>query len=185
MTDQIEIRTGREHERRPPRGGIGLAGGGALLTWDRDELIRILPECRGVMTVAAKRVGVHSSRIYEHARLDPEWGELFHAALHDAREQTTDLIENRVLEMAIDGHVETTIEHGHVTRQVRKYDPKLALRVLEIRRPEQYHLPERLEHTGAGGGPIEIDFKMSDRDLPIEAEAEEIQDAELEEGDTT
>lgn len=185
MTDEIQIRQGGERTPKPARGGLKTDGRpGSEITWDRDELIRILPECRGILTHAAKRVGITPTRIYEYAQNHPEWGAIFQQALAESREQATDDLEKTVLDMAIDGYVETTIEHGRVSKQVRKYDPKLGLQMLERRRPEVYHLPERLELSGAGGGPITIDFNMSDRDLDtVDGDAEEIDDAELEEGD--
>jgi len=84
---------------------------------------------------AAKAAGATRNTFYKHRREEPE----FAAAWDEAYEIGTDRLEDVLQVRALEGNTAELIF------------------ALKSRRPERYRDNTRIEHTGPGGGPIEID----------------------------
>lgn len=128
----------------------------------------------GIVTAACGVAGVSRSTAYERRKLD----EAFAAAWSDVETATTERMEAEARRRAVEGWVEREeLEVAHDedgnpyevrTLIVRKYSDTLLMFMLKARKPDMYR--ERVEHTGAGGGPIQhrarLDLtKLSDEQL--------------------
>lgn len=134
------------------------------------------------VSAAAKTCDVARSTINRLVQRD----EAFAIAAHDAREEALDSLEDVILERAregqqtvkvvtrtaADGSIETTVtEESHIS-------DTLAMFFLKRWRPE-YRESYRIENTGPGGGPIQIEIEGKLNDAVARFESEVVRLAAL------
>jgi hypothetical protein len=141
------------------------------------------------VTHAAERAGHHRRRFYDAREADADFAD----AWLDALEQGTDLLEDELRRRAL-GYDEVTYDgDGKPFRTVHRHDTRALELTLKARRPHLYRENvQRVELTGADGGPVAIegftpttlaDVLRLARELgvdEIEGEAIEVPVAELE-----
>jgi len=109
---------------------------------------------------AAKTAGRGRATFYRLKDEDPDFAKLWAVAY----EEGTDRLEAEAERRAVDG-VEDFRVAGKEIIPVRKYSDTLLIFLLKARRPEKFRDNVKVEHTGDGGGPIEIEHrgvKLSD-----------------------
>ena len=127
----------------------------------------------GIVTAACGEAGISRQTAYKRREDD----ELFARLWTDVETVTTERMEAEARRRAVEGWVEReefeTVrnkETGELERHpsviVRKYSDTLLMFMLKARRPDTYR--ERVEHTGAGGGPIEHRARLDLRKLTDE-----------------
>ncbi len=107
----------------------------------------------GVVTAAAKITGIDRQRHYEWLEdvRFPDYPERFARATHEAAE----VMEAAMVSRGVQGWDEPVYQGGELVGHKRVYSDRLLEIGLRARLPEKYSERQRLEHTGAGGGPIE------------------------------
>jgi hypothetical protein len=79
-------------------------------------------------------------------------------AWDDAVEVGTQRLEDEAIRRATEGWEEPVYQRGELVGHVRRYSDALLMFLLRGRRPEVYgERRQRVEVTGAGGGPIELE----------------------------
>lgn len=107
------------------------------------------------MTRAAKKAGIHPSRVYQIMSEDAE----FKAAVEEAMEAGVDRAENAAFKRAVDGVVKGIWHNGVKVGEELVYSDSMLALVLKSRRKAIYS--ERTELTGANGAPL-VDGKEMD-----------------------
>lgn len=116
-----------------------------------------------VVVDACKAAGVSQSNVYDERRRNEKFAE----AWAEIEEQTIQRMEREGFRRAVEGWIERTEYEYHEvdgelqrfeSLQVRKFSDTLLIFLLKARRPNVYR--ERVEHTGAGGGPLEHRVKV-------------------------
>lgn len=148
----------RKAPRRRP------AGRHAVLDWT--EVFLAAFEETHLVTESAKRAGIHRDTAYDRRAKDPEFGRRW----SDAEERSTELLEREAYRRAAVGTEKPVYYKGKRIDLVREYSDVLLIFLLKARRPQTYR--ERVEHTGAGGGPLEhrvaLDLsKLTDEQLSV------------------
>lgn len=112
----------------------------------------------GNVRLACEAANIDRSTAYARRHADAE----FAVAWNDAMEEAADLLEAEAWRRAYDGWEEPV--YGRVGKDrdgqvglVRKYSDSLMQTLLKGHKPEKYRERQNIEHTGKGGGPIEID----------------------------
>jgi hypothetical protein len=98
---------------------------------------------------AAERAGVSRATAFKWRSEDPA----FATAWVDAVEDGVDRLEDEAIRRAHDGTTRPVFFKDTQVGEIREYSDTLMTLVLRGKRPKVYK--ERLEHTGADGGPIE------------------------------
>lgn len=112
----------------------------------RDAFLEMLTEGRSVAH-AARAVGVNRSHLYALRKDDDELREEWDAAVESGLEK----LEDMAREAAEEGWFETTFDgDGRPLRRVHRRDPRLALRLRELRRPPA----TSVDVTVGSGAPI-------------------------------
>ena len=115
----------------------------------------------GSVEAACAKAGFSRRSAFKWKAADPTFADRW----NDAREAGTDLLEDKSTEFAIEGFVEyretkrTVAKDGTVTELVterRKVSERHLELQLRARRPEKYRERSSVEHSGPGGGPIEV-----------------------------
>ena len=103
---------------------------------------------------AATRSGFARQRFYELRESD----ETFAQEWDEAIESGTQVLEDELHRRAMEGWDEETFDgDGALMRRVRRYSPALLIFSLKARKPDVYRdIPGRLEVTGPGGGPLQM-----------------------------
>lgn len=116
--------------------------------------------------LAALREGASTRQAAEAANVSRstlqawrEQDEEFAQAWVDAYNDGTDLLEDEARRRGTEGWEEPVFQKGEHVGDITRYSDTLLLRSLERRRPEAWRANHRIEHTGNGGGPIEIDLR--------------------------
>lgn len=79
-----------------------------------------------------------------------------HEAYEDARGRSPERIRAELQRRAIDGVLEPVFHQGEIVGEIRRYSDRLLLALAKARLPE-FQDTTRIEVTGGGGGPIEIE----------------------------
>jgi hypothetical protein len=103
----------------------------------------------GTIMHAAKRAGINRKTHFRWMK-EAEYAQRFLAA----QEEAADLLEREARRRALVGVDEPVFYKGVQCGAVRKYSDVLLIFLLKGLRPEKYR--ERFEHTGEGGGPIQV-----------------------------
>ena len=102
----------------------------------------------GLMTHAAEMVGVDRISVWRRKKSDPD----FAAAIDEAIDMATDKLEAEARRRAVEGIEEPVYHMGQIVgKRIVYSDPLMAL-LLKGRRKNVF--ADRVEKTGAGGGPI-------------------------------
>jgi hypothetical protein len=121
----------------------------------------------GVVTTAAKLSGIERTRHYEWLDASdkyPDYAERFAAA----GEMAADRCEAEMLRRGVEGWEEPVYGSGGkgegtvLVGSKRVFSDRMLELALKARRPQKFR--ERVEHTGAGGGPIQatVSFTLPD-----------------------
>lgn len=102
----------------------------------------------GLMTKACEIAGVDRVSVWRRRKLDPD----FAAAIDDAIDMATDRVEAEAIRRAVDGIEEAVWHNGVAVGKKIVYSDSLMTLLLKGRRKKVF--ADRLEQTGAGGGPI-------------------------------
>ena len=119
---------------------------------------RFLAELRktGNITHAVTVIGIDRRHIYRIREGDAE----FAAAWDDAIQAYADKLEAAADQRAVDGYVKQVVllDDGDPI-EIRAYSDVLLMFRLKALRPEQYKERGAYEHTGAGGGPLQVELQ--------------------------
>jgi len=107
----------------------------------------------GNVTAAAAAADINRTLHYDWLEKDPEYA----AAVEDARAQAVERMEREALKRAVEGWEEPVFHKGSVCGTVRKFSDTLLIFLLKGNAPHKYR--ERHEVTGAGGGPVNVQYK--------------------------
>lgn len=135
----------------------------ALLTdTERDKVIAYIEAHEGCATrEAAEHAGVKRWQVKQLVELEPDFAERY----REARGYGRDRIRQTIRARAIDGIEETTEVHDSdgklIERRItRKSDNRLLLAMARAYLPE-YRDTARVELTGAGGGPVQVEDRSA------------------------
>lgn len=115
-----------------------------------------------VVSDAAKAADVGRSTVYEWAEKDAE----FAKAWDELVDRSTDLLEREAYRRAAVGVEEPVFYQGKKVGTVKRFSDNLLMFLLKGRKPDTYR--DRVEHTGAGGGPVEHRMRLDLRGLTDE-----------------
>ena len=115
------------------------------------QFLALLREGRTVEG-AACAVAIHRSTLYRFRdrseEFKREWDEAWEAGI--------EALEDELRRRGFEG-VEKPVFHGGVmVGSVREFDTTAAIFILKARKPEVYRDNARIEHTGPGGGPVQV-----------------------------
>jgi hypothetical protein len=125
----------------------------------RETFLTTLAEQCNV-TASCKAAGIGRSTAYDWREDDPG----FAAAWDRAVEEATDALEAEARRRAIEGIERPITYQGAVTGHYREYSDRMLELLLRAHRPEKFSERVRNEHTGANGGPIQLERAVSDAD---------------------
>lgn len=104
----------------------------------------------GNVSAACRAAHVSRQSAYDYR----DHHEDFRAAWEGAGETSADLLEQEAFRRAAQGTEKPVYYRGREVGRVREYSDVLLIFLLKARRPDVYR--ERFEHTGAGGGPLQV-----------------------------
>ena len=105
----------------------------------------------GNVTVSVIAAGVSRQYAYLHRHES----EKFAAEWEEAITQSIDLLEAEARRRAHEGVTKKIYYQGDEIGEVQEYSDSLMMFLLRAHRPQKYRDNQRIEHTGAGGKPIE------------------------------
>lgn len=105
----------------------------------------------GILTHAAEAVGVERSTVGRWQEADPVFAE----AMAWALEQAVDLAERELIRRGREGVVKPVYQGGKLVGTVREYSDTLLLAYLNAHGTGRGYSRNRVEVTGANGGPIQ------------------------------
>ncbi len=103
---------------------------------------------------AARKTGVSASTVWQWRQDDEVFRQIFDAAKMRVEQQIVAKLEAEADRRAMTGTLKPVFYLGTKCGDVREYSDTLLIFRLKGLAPDKYR--ERLEHTGAGGGPVEI-----------------------------
>ena len=103
---------------------------------------------------------IGSSAVYKWRKSDQEFSDDW----DKAEDEGTDVLEAEAIRRAVEGVTEPVGWYqGAPGGHVQKYSDVLLIFLLKGRRPEKYRERHQLEHSGPGGGPIEVSNLTDDQ----------------------
>jgi hypothetical protein len=117
----------------------------------QDKFIRALART-GNVSVAAKAARISRSQAYEHRQADSEFAKRW----DEANQEAGDALEEEARQRAVVGRLRPVYQGGIKVGEIREYSDGLLTLLLKANRPAKFRENHRVEHTGAGGGPIAI-----------------------------
>lgn len=111
----------------------------------------------GTVQYAAALAGVGRRTVYEWLEADP----IFAAEFKRAEEDVADKLEAEAIRRACEGIDKPVYYQGQKVDTYKEKSDTLLIFLLKGQKPEKYGDKVRQEHTGAGGGPIRVDFGVS------------------------
>ena len=115
----------------------------------KNAFLAAFSEC-GNLSLAARSSGVSRQSHYDWLETDKEYV----AGFASATAVANDALEAEARRRAIDGWKEPIYQGGELVGYKQKYSDTMLAMLLNGNLPEKYR--SRFEHTGAGGGPIQI-----------------------------
>ncbi len=116
------------------------------------EFLSFLREGRTVES-AARGVAIHRSTLY---RLR-DHNEDFRRSWDESWEAGIEALEDELRRRGFEGVEKPVFHSGVVVGSVREFDTTAAIFILKARKPEVYRDNARIEHTGPGGGPVQVE----------------------------
>lgn len=130
-----------------------------------DAFLAHLAEC-GILTDAAAAAGVDRSTVFRRRQDDEEFAQ----AVDEAIDMAADKLEREARRRAVDGVEEPVYQGGQLVGKRMVYSDSLLALLLKGRRKKVF--AERIEQTGADGGPVQtrtvIVTGVPDEAVPIE-----------------
>lgn len=121
---------------------------------NRDAFITALTK-HGNVTWACEQCGLSRVAVYAWRHDDEDFKDAWEAAL----EVGCDGLEDEALRRGAEGWDEPVFFQGQECGVIRRYSDALLIRMLQARRPEKFKDRREntgiMQHTGAGGGPIQ------------------------------
>lgn len=108
---------------------------------------------------AAKAAGWSRRSAYNYRSSE----EGFFKEWDDAVEAGTDLLEDEAQRRAVEGVKKPVYQGGKRVGYVQEYSDTLLIFMMKGRRPEKYRERATVEHTGEGGGPVQISSPALDQ----------------------
>lgn len=146
--------------------GTKLMAGYETLRPKQRAFLRAMAET-GNITVAAAAAKITRQSHYRWMAEDSDGS--YAAAFKVAEDEAADLLEKAARQRAVEGWEEPVFYQGEQTGSVRKYSDTLLIFMLKGAKPEKYKERGAVEHTGANGGPIQVQrldlTKLSDEEL--------------------
>jgi hypothetical protein len=102
----------------------------------------------GILTDAAAAAGVDRSNVYRRRQDDPEFAKL----VDEAIDMAADKLEREARRRALEGVEEPVYQGGQLVGTKTVYSDSLLALLLKGRRKKVF--AERIEQTGADGGPV-------------------------------
>lgn len=109
------------------------------------------------VTRAAKKARIYRTIVYDWIRDDAE----FKKAYERACEIATFKLEDEAIRRAYEGTLRPVFQGGEKVGSIREYSDTLLIVLLKARAPEKYKERTSSELTGKGGGPIEVNGKIT------------------------
>lgn len=106
----------------------------------------------GTITRAAEIAGIDRMQHYYWMDHDPEYPERF----RQAEQKAADRLEQEARRRAVEGTEKPVFYKGKQCGVVREYSDTLLIFLLKGALPDKYKERVAAEHTGKGGGPIEV-----------------------------
>lgn len=142
-------------DARTPRTPKTRAKATAERDWKPDFLAAL--EQEGLVNVACKAAGIARSTAYLHREQD----EAFAAAWQEVEDAVTDELELEARRRAKEGVESHKYDKdGNLLWTETKYSDTLLIFLLKARRPHVYRDNVKVEHTGAGGGPVKHELDI-------------------------
>src|SRR5712692_5557284 len=117
----------------------------------QSAFLKLLREGRTVEG-AARAVAIHRSTLYRFRERSGE----FKRAWEEAWEAGIEALEDELRRRGFEGVEKPVFHSGVVVGTVREFDTTAAIFILKARKPEVYRDNARIEHTGPGGGPVQV-----------------------------
>lgn len=114
-----------------------------------DKFLETLKEA-GNVSASCEAAGLERGFVYSLLKIDPIFKKLWQESLDTA----IDTMEQEAHRRAFKGTDKPVYQGGEQVGTIREYSDTLAIFLLKAHRPEKYR--ERFEHTGAGGGPVQV-----------------------------
>jgi len=118
----------------------------------------------GNVTQSAKCVDIHPGTVStwkrEHEKFDEYYKMADTAHSH--------YLQSEAQRRAVEGIKEPVFYKGEIVGHKTKYSDNLLMFLMKGKDPERYRDNARIEVTGDGGGPIQIEFKPPDMDEELE-----------------
>jgi hypothetical protein len=125
-----------------------------------DVFINMLAKC-GVVSKACKAAGISRMTAYRYRENDPVFKDQWDEAIDIAVEN----MEAEAQRRAVEGVLKPVYQKGTKVGTVREYSDTLLIFLLKAHKPKKYRDNATIEHTGAGGGPIDVKITIGDIDL--------------------
>lgn len=123
--------------------------------WEQQFLDAYLTKF-GVITHAARAVGVTPDKVKTRAASSPE----FREKLDAAREVVKDTIRYEVIRRAIEPVEKPIYQRGEFVGVVEEWDNKHLEWVAERLMPSEFHIPTRVEFAGDGDGAVSFKLEL-------------------------
>ncbi len=132
------------------------------VTTKKEKFLAALAKGRTVKD-SCIHAGAGRAAVYKWRKGDPE----FAAAWDKAEDEGTDVLEAEAIRRAVEGVDEPVGWYqGVAGGTIRRYSDVLLIFLLKGRRPNKYRERQQVEHSGPGGGPIEIEVdSLTDEQL--------------------
>lgn len=111
----------------------------------------------GTVLHAAEAAGVSRRQHQRWVHEDAEYA----AAFADAKAEVIEVYERELHRRAVEGVEKPVWRGGEQVGSIREYSDVLLIFRMKALAPERYRDNHRVEHTGANGGPIEIETRRA------------------------